>query len=411
MSAIGVSGLGANDAQPGATSEAAQQGHILLVDDEPSIARGYARLLTLAGYLVETANDGREAAERTRACSYDAIISDITMPEMSGLAFLRSVREHDLDVPVILMTGGPAVESAMQALEHGALRYLIKPVDPKHLEEVVARAVRLHKMAKIKREALELFHLEGKHLGDRAGLEVRFANALSTLWVAYQPIISWREQNVFAYEALVRNEEPTLRSPQDLFEAAERLGRLRELGRMIRDRVASKVSDLPSPGLLFVNVHALELEDETLYAGSQPLSAFASRVILEITERAPLERINDVSSRVAQLRTMGYRIAVDDLGAGYAGLTSFAQLEPEVVKVDMSLIRGLDRSPTKQKLVHSIVGLCRGLGIQMIAEGIETVEERDTLVGLGGDLCQGYLFARPGRAFPIATLRSTLDPV
>jgi EAL domain-containing protein (putative c-di-GMP-specific phosphodiesterase class I) len=95
---------------------------------------------------------------------------------------------------------------------------------------------------------------------------------------------------------------------------------------------------------------------------------------------------------------------VDDLGAGYAGLTSFAQLEPEVVKVDMSLIRGLDRSPTKQKLVHSIVGLCRGLGIQMIAEGIETIEERDTLVGLGGDLCQGYLFARPGRAFPPAAL-------
>ena len=111
-------------------------------------------------------------------------------------------------------------------------------------------------------------------------------------------------------------------------------------------------------------------------------------------------RINDVSGRVAQLRAMGYRIAVDDLGAGYAGLTSFAQLEPEVVKVDMSLIRGLDRSPTKQKLVHSIVGLCRGLGIQMIAEGIETEEERDTLVNLGGDLCQGYLFARPGRAFP-----------
>ncbi|HXI58421.1 MAG TPA: EAL domain-containing protein [Polyangia bacterium] len=410
MSFMGVGGLSGADSQPSAGPEGEHQGHILLVDDEPSIARGYARLLTLAGYLVETANDGREAAERTRVCSFDAIVSDITMPEMSGLAFLRSVREHDLDVPVILMTGGPAIESAMQALEHGALRYLIKPVEPKHLEEVVARAVRLHKMAKIKREALELFHLEGKHLGDRAGLEVRFANALSTLWVAYQPIISWSGQNVFAYEALVRNEEPTLRSPQDLFEAAERLGRLRELGRMIRDRVASKVVDLPQPGLVFVNVHALELEDDSLYSPAGALSPFASRVILEITERAPLERINDVSGRVAQLRAMGYRIAVDDLGAGYAGLTSFAQLEPEVVKVDMSLIRGLDRSPTKQKLVHSIVGLCRGLGIQMIAEGIETEPERDTLISLGGDLCQGYLFARPGRAFPTAVLRAVPEP-
>jgi len=71
-----------------------------------------------------------------------------------------------------------------------------------------------------------------------------------------------------------------------------------------------------------------------------------------------------------------------------------------VVKVDMSLIRGLDSSPTKQKLLRSIVGLCRDLEIKMIAEGIETPEERDTLVLLGGDLCQGYLFARPGRPFP-----------
>ncbi len=342
MSAIGVSGPGGGEGQGAAPAEGEPLGHILLVDDEPSIARGYARLLTLAGYRVETANDGKEAAERTKVFSYDAIVSDITMPEMSGLAFLRSVREHDLDVPVILMTGGPAIESAMQALEHGA--------------PAAAR---------------------------------RTSN---------RPVRPTARDNVYREMTVTLTKEYR-------FEAAERLGRLRELGRMIRDRVASKASELPLPGLLFVNVHAMELEDDSLYAASGALSPHASRVILEITERAPLERINDVSGRVAQLRAMGYRIAVDDLGAGYAGLTSFAQLEPEVVKVDMSLIRGLDRSLTKQKLVHSIVGLCRGLGIQMIAEGIETEEERDTLVNLGGDLCQGYLFARPGRAFPSAVLR------
>jgi EAL domain-containing protein (putative c-di-GMP-specific phosphodiesterase class I) len=319
---------------------------------------------------------------------------------MNGLQLLRSVREHDLDVPVILMTGGPAVESAVQAMEYGAPRYLIKPVESKQLEEVVSRATRLHQMAKIKREALELFRLEGKHLGDRAGLEVRFANAIKTLWLAFQPIVSWTNKSVLAYEALVRNEEPTLRAPPDLFEAAERLGRLKELGRIIRDRVAQTVVDVPTEHELFVNVHALELDDDSLFSRSSPLAAVASRVVLEITERAPLEKIKDVNARVAQLRAMGYRIAVDDLGAGYAGLTSFAHLEPEVVKVDMSLIRGLDQSPTKQKLLRSMVGLCRDLDIKMIAEGIETIEERDCLVRLGGDLCQGYLFARPGRAFP-----------
>jgi len=377
------------------------RGLVLLVDDEPTIVRGFARILTSAGFSVQIAHDGREAAELARGMSFDAIVSDIAMPEMTGLQLLRSVREHDLDVPVILMTGGPAVESAVQAVEYGALRYLIKPVDSKQLEEVVARATRLHQMAKIKREALELFRLEGKHLGDRAGLEARFASALNTLWLAFQPIVSWTGKSVIAYEALVRNEEPTLRAPPDLFEAAERLGRLRDLGRIIRDRVAKTLVDNPTVDAeVFVNVHALELDDDSLLAPTSPLSAFAKRVVLEITERAPLEKIKDANARVAQLRHMGYRIAVDDLGAGYAGLTSFAHLEPEVVKVDMSLIRGLDQSPTKQKLLRSIVGLCRDLEIKMIAEGIETVEERDTLVRLGGDLCQGYLFARPGRAFP-----------
>jgi EAL domain-containing protein (putative c-di-GMP-specific phosphodiesterase class I) len=376
------------------------RGLVLLVDDEPTIVRGFARILGAAGFSVQVAHDGREAADLARTKSFDVIVSDIAMPEMNGLQLLRSVREHDLDVPVILMTGGPAVESAVQAMEYGALRYLIKPVEAKYLEEVVARATRLHQMAKIKREALELFRLEGKHLGDRAGLEVRFANAIKTLWLAYQPIVSWSTQSVLAYEALVRNEEPTLRAPPDLFEAAERLGRLRELGRVIRDRVAQTLIDVPIEGEIFVNVHALELDDDSLYAANSPLSAVAKRVVLEITERAPLEKIKDVNGRVAQLRAMGYRIAVDDLGAGYAGLASFAQLEPEVVKLDMSLVRDIHLQPTKRTLVKSMVSLCADLGLLMVVEGVETVAERDTLAEIGCELMQGYLFAKPANPPP-----------
>jgi EAL domain-containing protein (putative c-di-GMP-specific phosphodiesterase class I) len=375
--------------------DAPSRGLILLVDDEQAILRAYSRTLGIAGFTVVTAADGHQAAIVARERSFDVIISDITMPGMDGIDLLRAVREHDLDVPFVIMTGGPAVDSAARAMEYGALRYLIKPVLPVVLEEVVTRAVRLHQMAKIKREALEMFRLEGKHLGDRASLEARLERAMATLWIAYQPIVSWSRRTVFAYEALVRNEEPTLRAPPDLFEAAERLGRLQDLGRAVRDRVARTLDEQPMQSLLFINLHAMELDDDSLISADAPLSRHAARVVLEVTERAPLEKIRDVTQRVAQLRGLGYRIAVDDLGAGYAGLTSFAHLEPEVVKVDMSLIRGVDRSPMKQKLLRSIVSLCRDLGIEIIAEGVETDAERDALVSLGGDLCQGYLFARP----------------
>jgi len=377
--------------------DAPSRGLILLVDDEPAIARAYARTLGAAGFTVVTASDGREAADVARERSFDVIVSDIAMPTMDGLELLRMVREYDLDVPFVIMTGGPAVDSAARAMEYGALRYLIKPVTPEDLEAVIARAVRLHQMAKIKREALEMFRLEGKHLGDRASLEARLGRAMETLWIAYQPIVSWSKRATFAYEALVRNEEPTLRSPPDLFEAAERLGRLQDLGRAVRDRVARTLDEQPTSSLLFINLHAMELDDDSLISAAAPLSRHAARVVLEVTERAPLEKIRDVTARVGQLRALGYRIAVDDLGAGYAGLTSFAHLEPEVVKVDMSLVRGIDASPMKQKLLRSIVSLCRDLGIEIIAEGVETPEERDALVSVGADLCQGYLFARPDK--------------
>jgi EAL domain-containing protein (putative c-di-GMP-specific phosphodiesterase class I) len=221
--------------------------------------------------------------------------------------------------------------------------------------------------------------------------------------MAYQPIVSWSQRSLFAYEALVRTDEPLLRSPAALFDAAERLDRLTELGQGIRRHVADTLSRDPLGCPIFVNVHPSDLQDESLFAPESPLSRFAPRVVLEITERASLDQVADLMPRLVRLRSMGYRIALDDLGAGYAGLASFAQLEPEIVKVDMSIVRGIDVSLTKQKLLGSIVSVCRDLEIHLVAEGIETEAERDTLCRLGADLCQGYLFARPGKPFPAPT--------
>jgi len=96
---------------------------------------------------------------------------------------------------------------------------------------------------------------------------------------------------------------------------------------------------------------------------------------------------------------MGFRIAVDDLGAGYAGLTSFTQLEPEIAKLDMSLVRGIDADPRRQSIVLSMKRLCDELDIAVVAEGVETVGERDALAELGCHLLQGYLFAKPAEGF------------
>src|SRR5262249_4540302 len=157
-------------------------------------------------------------------------------------------------------------------------------------------------------------------------------------------------RQVFGYEALLRSSEPSLPHPGAVLDAAERLNRLVDLGRKVRSSAAGPISDSPDAGVLFVNLHTRDLLDDSLWSLESPLSQIATRVVLEITERSSLEDIRDARARVARLREMGFRIAIDDLGAGYAGLTSFAQLEPEIVKLDMSLVRDVHTSVTKQKL-------------------------------------------------------------
>jgi EAL domain-containing protein (putative c-di-GMP-specific phosphodiesterase class I) len=373
---------------------------LLLVDDDPAVLEAHGRLLARHGATVETATNGRQAVERVKAASYDVILSDISMPEMTGIEFLKAVRAHDLDVPVILITGEPGVESAMRAVEYGAFRYLAKPVAAKELWDTVLRAASLHQMANLKAQALELPGArETKRLGDRAALEVRFSWAMSLMWMAFQPIVSWREKRVVGYEALLRSDEPLMKNPTDILDAAERLGRLHELGRAVRARVAAAAPDAPQGAKLFVNLHSADLNDDQLYAADAPLSRIADRVVLEVTERSSLEAVRNVASRVAKLKALGFEVAVDDLGAGYSGLASFATLEPQVAKLDLSLVRGVDKDSKRQSIVGSMRKLCNELGILVVAEGIETPAERAMLVLLGCDIFQGYLFGRPARGF------------
>ncbi|HVW30448.1 MAG TPA: EAL domain-containing protein [Polyangiaceae bacterium] len=375
---------------------------VLVADDEARLLRIITRILTAAGFEVTQAHDGRQAAQQLKEQSFDAVLTDVSMPEMTGLDLLRSARMHDLELPILLMTGAPDVASAAEAVRHGACAYISKPFVPAALERAVRRAVDLSQLARAKREAMRLLGSNQPEAGDLAGLEVTFERALESMWIAYQPIVKTECGDVFGYEALLRSNEPALPNPAAVLRAAERLGRLHDLGRAVRAKAAAPMPSLPPDTHLFINLHPRDLEDPSLTSRVEPLCAVAARVVLEITERASLDGVRDVRGKVAQLREMGFRVAVDDLGAGYAGLTSFAQLEPEFVKLDMSLIRDIHKSPVKQKLVQSMTELCTDMGISVVAEGIEVSEERDSIASLGCTLSQGYLLGRPSAALPAA---------
>jgi EAL domain-containing protein (putative c-di-GMP-specific phosphodiesterase class I) len=143
-----------------------------------------------------------------------------------------------------------------------------------------------------------------------------------------------------------------LRSPLDFVDAAERLNRTNELGPRVRKRIADQLINLPSSVSVFVNLHPSDLVDEELCSTDGVLSPYARGVVLEVTKRAALEQVPGLIAAVRRLRELGYRLALDDLGAGYAGLSSFALLEPEIVKVDMSLVR---ESTSRQRSKNSFV--------------------------------------------------------
>jgi EAL domain-containing protein (putative c-di-GMP-specific phosphodiesterase class I) len=227
-----------------------------------------------------------------------------------------------------------------------------------------------------------------------------FRRMLGTLWAAFQPIIDARNKSCIGFEALLRSDEPSLPHPAAALEAAKRLGQLETVGRKMRDRVAEVFRVDRRTELLFVNLHVSDLLDPHLLSPSSALSQLASQVVLEITERAILDDITDVSQRVAALRELGYRIAIDDLGAGYSGLTTFALIEPDFIKLDMALIRDIDQKPMHQRIVRSVLQLCQDMGTTAIVEGVESEAEFETLRALGCGFFQGYLFARPGAGFP-----------
>jgi EAL domain-containing protein (putative c-di-GMP-specific phosphodiesterase class I) len=378
-------------------SSAAPGARILVVDDEPEMRHLMTRMLQAAGYDVRCAPDGEAALHLLDTDTVDLVITDLAMPRADGLTVLRRIRERYDDLPVLLIAGAPTTDSAICAVRYRATEYLTKPFDPETLLEAVRRALQMTRLAELRRTARELGNTRALTGPNPiiSSLDERFGRALDALYMVYQPIVSYSKRNAFGYEALVRSSEPSMPHPGALFEAAETLKRTEVLGQRIRAKAGDPLVQADESLTLFVNLHARDLLDDTLYEPSAPLTKWARRTVLEITERAAIDGIDDIAERIANLRGLGYRIAIDDIGAGYSGLSSFATVQPDFVKLDITLVRGLDSDPVRKRLVQLLAELCSDLGIFVVAEGVETPNERDALIRLGIDLLQGYLFARP----------------
>ncbi len=225
---------------------------------------------------------------------------------------------------------------------------------------------------------------------DGAALEFDFS-------MAFQPIVDMRDRSLFAYEALVRGTDGS--------GAASILGRVNDQNRYAFDqacrvKAVELASRLQMPCLLSINFlpNAVYNAATCIRATLEAARRFnfpTERIIFELTEGEELQDKDHLKDIIQEYHKHNFRTAIDDFGAGYAGLNLLAEFQPDIIKLDMALVRDIDTHKVRQAIVQGILGVCRALNIEVIAEGIESIGELRHLHGLGINLFQGYLFARP----------------
>jgi EAL domain-containing protein (putative c-di-GMP-specific phosphodiesterase class I) len=218
--------------------------------------------------------------------------------------------------------------------------------------------------------------------------------------MAFQPIVDLRSRQVRAYEALVRG--PGGEGALSVLNKVNLSNRHAfELDcQRTAIQTAARLGLAGEGAMLSINVMPNAVQDpeadvEAALAAARRADLPADRLIFEFTEIEPVETAH-LDRLLGAYRRRGLKTAMDDFGAGYSGLTLLAKVQPDVVKLDMELVRGIDSHRAKQVLVAAFVGACRELSIEVVAEGIETLAEHAVLNLIGVTLQQGYLFARPG---------------
>jgi len=218
------------------------------------------------------------------------------------------------------------------------------------------------------------------------------------VFIEYHPIIVTDSEEIYGYEALARGVRRELRSPEVLFEVAAEANMIWELSRLLRREAVSGILDkLPEDQFLFINIDPHDFDDPS-FRELDPADLGIedpSRIVLEITERTAITDYPRFQTYLDKFRELGFRFAVDDAGSGYAGLGSIANLAPDYIKLDISLISNIDSNFLKQHLVETIVGFAETHGAMVVAEGVERQEEFETVKQLGVHLTQGFLFHRP----------------
>jgi EAL domain-containing protein (putative c-di-GMP-specific phosphodiesterase class I) len=239
----------------------------------------------------------------------------------------------------------------------------------------------------------------------------------------FQPIISLIDGQGLGYEALTRGPVGSLfQSPLPLFDFARSEGSLYTLEKLAREKAIQNCRGLKKQERVFINITA-DIIHHPKFSPGQTLRVLRanglepSNVVFEITERSSIEDFSTVKKILEHYRSQGYQIAIDDAGAGYSSLQAIAELQPDFIKVDRSLVQDIHLDKVKEYILESFVTFAQKLNIRIIAEGIEKLEELEKVIQLGVHFGQGFLLGRPNHLlrepdpFVVKVIRDQMNQV
>lgn len=380
---------------------------VVIVDDTQENVAQLARVLDGLGIdRVYGFTDPHAAIAHCEDSLPDLIMLDLQLPILDGFAVMKSLRKlvpADVFLPVVVLTADISAEVKEQALFAGAKDFLTKPIDRTevllrvaNLLETRAQYRRLERSnAALQARIDNHLSAERESVAERERRHQRIDRALmpGSLAMVFQPVQDIESGQIVGVEALSRFYCEPRRTPDKWFDEAECLGRGIELELAAIEVALSRFHELPAEYFLAINASPKTAATPEL---AEMLEEYpAERVVIELTEHTRVDDYEGLIFALDRLRALGVRIAVDDTGAGYAGLQHLLQIRPNVLKLDTALTHGIDSDMVRQSLAAALVRFASETGATIIAEGIETAGELTTLQQLGIPWGQGFHLGRP----------------
>jgi EAL domain-containing protein (putative c-di-GMP-specific phosphodiesterase class I) len=334
------------------------------------------------------------------------VIVDLHMPALDGHAVMEALRRDGGDsfLPVLVLTADITTDARDRALGAGANDFLTKPFDRTEVTLRVSNLLEMralyNRLADTNRQLRRDLDAELEHerhaAAERASVAARIRDVLDheRFEMVFQPVVDITNRTIAGVESLARFAAEPAQPPNMWFDDAARVGMALDLELACVRRALSRLDELPPGAFMAVNASPeIVLTDELARCLAD---TDAERVVVELTEHVRVHDYDALRGAVDRLRRCGARIAVDDAGAGYAGLSHILELRPDVLKLDITLIHGIDDDPVRRSLAASLLWFSKEIGAIVVAEGVETAEELAVLGDLGVTFGQGYHLARPG---------------